>query len=519
MVFVCFPACTPYDTAWFLPLMLDILFSEKPFMFRLLVSSVLIAIPLTLPAQWTPVTAGIDYQQFAATGPNDVYVARMDRSNTDITLESCFSRGKLESGTETVSGMVSRYDDTLGYWGQTWGAFENDAKVAINGDFWDTTNGWPESGQVAQGWYAKRFTNFTGGSGLAWTLNRGVFLGGCVNHTASKQKVTYPNTSQDQNINAINEDRGSGELVLYTPHWDDSTGTDNSGVEVLVELARPALILPTPSFAAGTVVAVYNGQGDTGILFDHVVLSATGSAANKLLANAPVGAEIRISQEITNYEPDCSTSRPGDWTKTYAAIGGNFIFLEDSVIDPHNDNVGATTRNPRTAIAFNDDYIYFIVVDGRRTGSVGMSMQELGNFCLNTLGATNGINQDGGGSSAMWVNGSIVNVPSDGNERPTYNGMMMVSLVPTTTSSAYSAGVEVQTTGAASYRLGPADVRGDTGAFPSGTALSIVDHNLNGVSAKGDHWWYVTDGSATVWVAESDLELAPTAAGHWWVVK
>ena len=45
-----------------------------------------------------------------------------------------------------------------------------------------------------------------------------------------------------------------------------------------------------------------------------------------------------------------------------------------------------------------------------------MTLRELSSFML-SLGARNAMNLDGGGSSAMWVNGLVVNQPSDGSER------------------------------------------------------------------------------------------------------
>ena len=71
------------------------------------------------------------------------------------------------------------------------------------------------------------------------------------------------------------------------------------------------------------------------------------------------------------------------------------------------------------------------------------------------LGATDGVNMDGGGSSAMWVNGVIKNVPSDGSERTVANGLMMVNVQPKLVSTAFSAGQTVATTASANIRLGP----------------------------------------------------------------
>jgi exopolysaccharide biosynthesis protein len=54
-----------------------------------------------------------------------------------------------------------------------------------------------------------------------------------------------------------------------------------------------------------------------------------------------------------------------------------------------------------------------ITVDGRQPGvSVGMNLQELGEYLL-SLGAIDAMNLDGGGSTTMFVDGNVVNTPSD----------------------------------------------------------------------------------------------------------
>ena len=72
-----------------------------------------------------------------------------------------------------------------------------------------------------------------------------------------------------------------------------------------------------------------------------------------------------------SFGDDCKKPLPGDWSQAYAGIGGAFTFLADGV-PQHLDVTGAIVRHPRTAIAYNDQYIFFIVVDGRDPGvSVG----------------------------------------------------------------------------------------------------------------------------------------------------
>jgi exopolysaccharide biosynthesis protein len=54
-----------------------------------------------------------------------------------------------------------------------------------------------------------------------------------------------------------------------------------------------------------------------------------------------------------------------------------------------------------------------MTVDGRQPGvSVGMSLQELAEY-LFSLGATDAMNLDGGGSTTMFLNGRVINTPSD----------------------------------------------------------------------------------------------------------
>jgi hypothetical protein len=338
------------------------------------------------PEQWgEQIAPGIEYREYKVSGPNNVFVARMERDIEDVILESSIAQGQLVSGRESVSSMAARYDDAINFWGQsyitrTWG-LRNDVVVAINGSFFDWDSGIPQSGQIHSGWYAKRFNNLGGSSGFVWKMDRSAFIGGCVNNEADKQFIYFSN-GNTQNIDGINTERNNDRLVIYTPQYDSYTPTtEEDGIEVLVEMTRPTLVLPSPAYASGFVRAVLSGNGATMIPFDHIVISASGSAAEELAENAVAGTEVQISQEITHYEEGCSGPlSPNGWTKSYASISGSFVFLKDGEIQTFDDP-GATARHPRTAISFNDEYIYFIVVDGRDVkDSIGMTIQQLAEF-------------------------------------------------------------------------------------------------------------------------------------------
>lgn len=479
------------------------------------------------PTGWEPVATGIEYQEFQLTDPvpNNVFVARMDRSNLDVTLETTIAQGRLVSGIETVKNMASRYDQAINYWGQSWGSRNNNV-VAINGDFFDLDTGVPQRGQVLSGWYVKRFNDHENGSGFVWTLDRTAFIGGCVYHEPKKQFITYQ-IGTTQKFHGINVPRGDDELILYTPQYDSDTNTDASGLEILVEMTRPTLILPDPARATGYIREIRDKQGSTPIPFDHIVLSASGVVRKTMLGKIEVGDEIGVTQEIKHFDTDCHPdTMVGDWTKTYASIGSSsFYFLKDGVIQNFGSGA-ANVRDPRTAIAFNDDYIFFIVVDGRNPGvSEGMNIAELANFIKYTLEATYGIAQDGGGSSTMVVNGEVVNDThcnftdcgqpdkTESSNSPDLveplvaNGIMMVVVEPLIQSTAFAPYDLVTTTVSTQLRLGPGTNYSVLTTVPANTEGVVLPpmNNLNGVLAKGSYWWKVEFGNSAGWVSEQSL--------------
>ncbi|MCR5747795.1 MAG: phosphodiester glycosidase family protein [Lachnospiraceae bacterium] len=78
-----------------------------------------------------------------------------------------------------------------------------------------------------------------------------------------------------------------------------------------------------------------------------------------------------------------------------------------------DDEVGkAKASNPRTAIGIIDDLHYiFVVSDGRTDTSEGLSLYELAEL-MQSKGAVTAYNLDGGGSSTMVFNGSLINNPT-----------------------------------------------------------------------------------------------------------
>ena len=85
---------------------------------------------------------------------------------------------------------------------------------------------------------------------------------------------------------------------------------------------------------------------------------------------------------------------------------------------------------PRTAIGQREDgIVLLLVIDGRQTGSIGADMVDLTQVMLD-YGAINAANMDGGTSTAMELNGSIISNPRNGafaaKTRPVPNAWIVV---------------------------------------------------------------------------------------------
>ena len=110
---------------------------------------------------------------------------------------------------------------------------------------------------------------------------------------------------------------------------------------------------------------------------------------------------------------------PIDASKAHNALAGNIV-----VLDKGKNVGGMGPRHPRTAVGISQDgrYLILMVIDGRRKGySGGVADAETAEW-LRKLGAWEGLNLDGGGSTTMVIQGrdgkpAVVNRPSGGAER------------------------------------------------------------------------------------------------------
>jgi exopolysaccharide biosynthesis protein len=82
-------------------------------------------------------------------------------------------------------------------------------------------------------------------------------------------------------------------------------------------------------------------------------------------------------------------------------------------------------RHPRTCLCQTKESLIFLTIDGRRKNAEGMNLKEV-QFLLQKMNCMNAINLDGGGSTTMWIKDKgVVNYPSDPEERPVSNVLLI----------------------------------------------------------------------------------------------
>lgn len=195
-----------------------------------------------------------------------------------------------------------------------------------------------------------------------------------------------------------NRERRSNDVVEYSKEFGTKTPTSSECVEVTVRQNR--------------IVNIFNTCGNE-IPVAGYVISASGEKASMLKRAAELGDKVKAS-----FWTVMDDTRP---TKIFQnaedVVGGRGHLLRDGKIIPdfwETNKPFVETRHPRTAVAkLRDGKFLMITVDGRQPGvSVGMSLQELAEYLL-SLGVVDAMNLDGGGSTTMFLDGKVVNTPSD----------------------------------------------------------------------------------------------------------
>lgn len=94
------------------------------------------------------------------------------------------------------------------------------------------------------------------------------------------------------------------------------------------------------------------------------------------------------------------------------AVGGTPWLIRDGVARQPSDDASCAfckVRHPRTAVGLDDArrFLTLVLVEGRQPGALGMTLSELAHQ-MRLRGVTQALNLDGGGSTALLLEGQLV---------------------------------------------------------------------------------------------------------------
>lgn len=347
---------------------------------------------LPMPAGFT-VTAhdqaaeGVEHFVLAKTDPPMVVNVARIAAGAPVSLRAVLSNDKVagdEPRLETTSRMCARVHCLFG----------------INADFAGVGTGQPLGAFVTDGELLRSPSNthhqlsFTGDGRLT-------------DQTFGWTGRLVTTDLKELSFDGVNVDRAPGTVVLYTPAFGPTTRAPSPGVDLVVRVVEPTGEFRLGQTALVEIIALNEGARDGPIPPGGAVLSADGAGGDALRALwARVSSRAALNRALLRLE---STEDVRE------SVGGSPILVKDGkrwFTDP-GDNF-TNGRHPRTLVGWapGGDTL-LVTVDGRQPGlSVGMTLHEAADLLIG-LGATEGINLDGGGSTTFVRAGSVVNSVSD----------------------------------------------------------------------------------------------------------
>jgi hypothetical protein len=347
-------------------------------------------------AQATPLFPGATYErsvEFTPHGPVSIHVVRGPRPVGLYRLRPVLSNESIVL-RETVSGMERRLSTQA-------------TSVGVNGDYFAPTDGRPSGIFLRDGILATPPNPSRSSTGIT--------LDGLLDVRRVSFRGTWRGSGQRRALNFLNKAPGTNGISLFTSDWGPATPRIGGAFAVVLGSFPPA----TPNTDLAVPVLTAGASTSARIQPGTAVLVARGNAAAKLQAEALPGSVVTLRLIL---QPD--------WSVVSDAIGGGPVLVRDGV-PVYRSNEAFTIgqlapRGPRTAVGQRaDGGILLVTTDGRQPGfSVGMTNFELAQ-ALVRLGAVRGMGLDGGGSSTLAFEGTVLNSPSDGRERAVSTALML----------------------------------------------------------------------------------------------
>lgn len=310
--------------------------------------------------------------------------------------------GEYVYGGEILSKMIKTGENK----------FNKKVVVAINGDFYDTSNGIARGIMIVNGKLVTLGYQVGGEDALGFKED------GTVIFAKPDFTVSFSDGTSNHNIKYLNNDRkyNKEDLFLYSSDYGTSTKSYADGKEVV-------LTTDDETFKIGkTIKAKVESIGtkDTSLNPGKIIL-ASGKDNDERLAGLTVGKEITIT--INDNNP------ASGWSEVTQSIGYPHLLAKNGKPTSAIDDPAV---HPRTSLGVKKDgTVVLFQVDGRQPGwSNGVSFKQMVEWLVDVKGCETVVNLDGGGSSTLMArmpgdaDAKVMNSPSDGGERSNSNALL-----------------------------------------------------------------------------------------------
>ena len=338
----------------------------------------------------TPVTAGVERLDLVRDKPPlSVHVARI-APDAPVSLRAVLSNGQVSGpgpNGERTSSLCQRVH----------------CLVAVNGDFAGGDGG-PLGGLLTGG----ELLRSPGPSELQLSVGEdGTLSAGELPWSGT----LVPTDLEPLTLAGVNVAAAADGLTLYTPAYGPTAAAPAAATTVLtfrnVEPVGAVRVGQTTMVEITGLTEQLAGSAAEAIPTDGGVLAGRGTAADALRSLwSRVQSGHVSSRALVRLDTEGGVAE---------SLGGGPMLIKDGArwfADAANDFTRG--RQPRTLVGWNAaGEQWLVTVDGRQPdASVGMTLAEAADFLL-ALGATDGINLDGGGSTTFVDDGAVVNTPSD----------------------------------------------------------------------------------------------------------
>lgn len=364
----------------------------------------------TVAAQdFTTVRDGIEYAELTRTiggQPVKMNLLRLDLRKVRLDVVHAMD---MAIGTETVSSMAKRH-----------GAF-----AAINAGFFRLDKsiwaGDPAGVLMVDGKLVSESTNDRVAMVIGY-LKRSIYVHvGRVNAYAD---MLFGNGRgfDSVRLSGINRERKRNEAVIYNPFFGPTTLTQEKGIEISLSRCKTGKLIGSFPNVKCKRIEVMRDSANSRIPADGFVISfgpdfftddsTMRAKLRDLIEQAGLKLQIQIRNQVSLNAGQFTTDKHVDITNGVPQL------IKNGKIDITWQEEKASksfveTRHPRTAVAkLKDGKFLMVTVDGRSESSGGIGLFDLAALLLE-FGATDAMNLDGGGSTTMYLDGKVVNKPSD----------------------------------------------------------------------------------------------------------